>query len=50
MLFLDVLAGPMIAMIAGIYIVLPALLIALVVWITIKLVRKIKHKHKEDET
>lgn len=49
-LFLDVMAGPMIAMLAGIYIVLPALLIALVVFLTIKLIKKLKRKHKEDET
>ena len=47
---LDVIAGPMIAMIAGIYIVLPALLIALVVFLTVKLIKKLKNKHKEDET
>lgn len=48
-LFLDVMMGPMIAMLAGIYIVLPALLIALVVFITVRLIKKLKNKHKEDE-
>ena len=48
-MFLDVIAGPMIAMLAGIYIVLPALLIALVVFITVKLVKKLKNKHKEED-
>jgi len=49
-LFLDVMAGPMIAMLAGIYIILPALLIALVVFLTVKLIKKLKNKHKEEET
>lgn len=48
-IFLDVMVGPMIAMLAGVYIVLPALLIALVVFITVKLIRKLKNKHKEDD-
>lgn len=48
-MFLDVIAGPMIAMLAGVYIVLPALLIALVVFITVKLVKKLKNKHKEED-
>lgn len=48
-MFLDVIAGPMIAMLAGIYIILPALLIALVVFITVKLVKKLKNKHKEED-
>ena len=47
-MFLDVIAGPMIAMLAGIYIVLPLLLIALVVFITVRLVKKLKNKKKED--
>lgn len=47
---LDVIAGPMIAMIAGIYIVLPAILILLVSILTIKLIKHIKSNHKEDET
>lgn len=46
--FLDVIAGPMIAMLAGIYIILPLALVALVVFITVKLVKKLKNKHKED--
>jgi len=49
-LFLDVMAGPMIAMLAGIYIILPALLIALVVFLTVKLIKKLKNKHKEEES
>lgn len=49
-LFLDVIAGPMIAMLAAVYVVLPALLIALVCFITVKLIRRLKNKHKEDET
>jgi len=46
----DVIAGPMIAIIAGVYVVLPLLLVALVLFITIRLIRKLKQKHKEDET
>lgn len=49
-MFLDVIAGPMIAMIAGIYIVLPAVLIFLVSILTVKLIKHLKSKHKEDET
>ena len=45
----DVIAGPMIVMIAGIYFVLPLLLVALVVLITLRLIRKLKQKHKEEE-
>lgn len=47
-MLLDVIAGPMIAMAAGIYIVLPLCLIALLIWITRKLIKKIKSEHKED--
>ena len=48
-LFLDVIAGPMIAIVAGVYIILPALLIGLVVFLTARLIEKIKSR-KEDET
>ena len=34
-LFLDVMVGPMIAVLAAVYVVLPALLIALVVFVTV---------------
>ena len=44
----DVIAGPMILMVAGIYFVLPLLLVALVILITLRLIRKIKQKHKEE--
>lgn len=47
-MLLDVIAGPMIAIAAGIYIVLPLGLIALMIWITVKLIKKIKSDHKED--
>ena len=36
-LFLDVIVGPMIAMIIGVGIILPLLLVGLVIFITIKL-------------
>ena len=48
-LFLDVIVGPMIAIVAGVYIILPALLIGLVAFLTAKLINKIKSR-KEDET
>lgn len=44
----DVIAGPMIAMIAGIYVVLPLLLVALVIFITVRLIRKLKEKHNDN--
>ena len=48
-LFLDVMVGPVIAIVAGVYIILPALLIGLVAFLTAKLINKIKSR-KEDET
>ena len=45
-LFLDVMIGPMIAIWAGVYIILPALLIGLVIFITIKLIKKIKNDRR----
>ena len=41
LLFLDVMVGPMIALFVGAYVVLPALLIGLVVFLTIKLIKKL---------
>ena len=49
-LFLDVIAGPMIAMYIGVKFILPLLLVGLVVLITIKLIKRLKQTHKEDET
>ena len=49
-LFLDVIAGPVIAIVVGVYIILPIALIALVMFLTGKLIQKLKHKHKEEET
>lgn len=47
-MFLDVIAGPMIAMVVGLYLVLPALLVGLVIFLTVKLIKKLKNKHRED--
>ena len=49
-LFLDVIAGPMISMYIGVKFILPLLLVGLVVLITIKLIKRLKQTHKEDET
>ena len=45
-LFLDVMIGPMIAVLAGVYVILPALLIGLVILITVKLIKKIKNDRR----
>ena len=45
-LFLDVMVGPMIAVLAGVYIILPALLIGLVVFLTVRLIKKIKNDRR----
>lgn len=49
-MFLDVIAGPMIAMVVGIYLVLPAILVGLVIFLTVKLIKHLKSKHQEDES
>ena len=48
-LFLDVIAGPMIAMYIGVKFILPLLLVGLVILITVKLIKRLKQTHKEYE-
>ena len=49
-LFLDVMIGPTIALVIGLYFLVPIILIGLVIFLTAKLIRRLKNKHKEDET
>ncbi len=49
-MFLDVIAVPMIAMVAAVYIILPAALVALAVFLTVRIIRRLKKKNKEDNT
>lgn len=49
-MFLDVIAGPMTALVAGVYIILPAALIALVVFLTARLIKRLKKTNGEDKS
>ena len=49
-LFLDVMIGPTIAIVIGLYFLVPTILIGLLIFLTVKLIKKLKKKQKEDET
>lgn len=49
-MLLDVIAGPMIAMVAAVSIILPAALVALAVLLTVRIIRRLKKNNKEDNT